>query len=61
MFGLELGLFGLLSLVLFLWAAIHVLGSTASPLGKALWVAVLLFLPLLGFLLWLFLGPRSAR
>jgi len=61
MFGLEIGLFGLVYLVLFLWAAFNIVGSLTTPLVKALWVAALLLLPLAGFIVWFFLGPRAAR
>jgi hypothetical protein len=55
------GIGGFFLLVLDLWAIISVIGSRASTGGKVLWVLVILFLPLLGFLAWLILGPRSGR
>lgn len=61
MFGLEVGLFGLLLLILVVWAAMHVLGSTADPLPKALWLLALLLLPIAGLIVWFFLGPRAAK
>ena len=61
MFGLEIGLFGLIFLIIVLWAAMHVLGSAANPLPKALWLVALLFLPVLGLIVWFFFGPRAAR
>ncbi|MQX38356.1 hypothetical protein GHC57_17705 [Roseospira navarrensis] len=60
-FGLEFGLLGLLLLILVVWAAMHVLGSTADPLPKALWLLALLLLPIAGLIVWFFLGPRAAR
>ena len=61
MFGLEFGLIGLLLLVGIIWAAIHVIGSNADPLPKALWLVGLIVLPFAGLILWFFLGPRSGR
>ncbi len=61
MFGLEFGLLGLILLIAVLWAAMHVLGSSADPLPKALWLAALFLLPLAGLIVWFFLGPRSSR
>jgi len=61
MFGLEYGLLGAIFLVLFLWASFHIIGSETSPLGKALWIAALLLLPMAGFIVWFFLGPRAIR
>lgn len=55
------GIFGLLVLIADVWAIINVVGSHASISAKVLWTVGILVLPVLGFLLWLFLGPRSAR
>jgi len=60
-FGLEFGLLGLVFLILVLWAAMHVLGSNAAPLAKALWLLALLCLPMAGLIVWFFIGPRTVR
>jgi hypothetical protein len=54
------GFGGLLILALDLWAILSVIGSTATTGKKVLWILLILILPLLGFLLWLIMGPRSA-
>jgi hypothetical protein len=54
------GLFGLIVLALDIWALIHIVQSSASMGSKVLWVLLILILPLIGFLLWLLLGPRRA-
>ena len=60
--GLEIGLLGIILLVLAIWAIIHIVQSGTSPLGKAIWIVVVLFVfPPIGFLIWLFFGPRSGR
>ncbi|MGA7979613.1 MAG: PLDc N-terminal domain-containing protein [Chromatiaceae bacterium] len=53
------GLLGLILLVLDVWAIVRTLQSGAGTGGKVLWVVVILLLPLLGFLLWLLLGPKG--
>jgi hypothetical protein len=53
------GLFGLLVLIGDIWAIIHIVQSRSSPGGKALWVVLVLVLPLLGLVIWFFAGPRS--
>jgi hypothetical protein len=59
---LELGgLGGLIVLALAIWAIVSIVGSSASTGAKVLWCLLVIVLPLLGFLLWLFFGPRSAR
>lgn len=53
------GFGGLLLLILDLWALVSILNSPRDTGTKVLWVLLVLLLPLLGFLLWLFAGPRS--
>jgi hypothetical protein len=57
--GLEVGFFGLIILILNIWAIIKIFNSSASAGAKAIWIAVILVLPVLGFLLWLLFGPKS--
>ena len=52
---------GLIVLVLDIWAIIQIIGSGASTGAKILWVLLILILPVLGFIIWFFAGPRSAR
>jgi hypothetical protein len=51
---------GLLALVFNVWALIQLGESRASRSLRALWITVILVLPLLGFMIWLIAGPRSA-
>ncbi|HMQ91725.1 MAG TPA: PLDc N-terminal domain-containing protein [Amaricoccus sp.] len=55
------GIGGFVLLVLDLWAIISVIGARAGTGTKVIWVLVILFLPLLGFIAWLIFGPRSRR
>lgn len=60
--GLEVGgLIGLLILIADIWAILNIVGSRASLGGKLVWILVILFLPLLGLIVWLLAGPRAAR
>jgi hypothetical protein len=60
--GIEIGgLFGLLVLIADIWALVNVLGSSASTGSKVVWTVLILVLPLLGWIIWLFAGPRTAR
>lgn len=54
------GFFGLIILALDVWAIVSVIGSSASTGSKVLWTLLILVLPVLGFLIWLVAGPRSA-
>ena len=60
--GIEVvGIIGLLILIADVWAIINVFQSRATPLGKALWIVLILVLPLLGLIIWLFAGPRARK
>jgi hypothetical protein len=52
---------GFILLALDIWALISVIGSNETTGKKVIWVLVILFLPLIGFLAWLFFGPRAGR
>lgn len=53
------GLWGLLILVGDIWAIINIFQSSASNEKKLIWIVAVVLLPLLGLILWLFLGPGS--
>jgi len=55
------GLLGLLVLIGDIWAIINILQSSASSEKKLLWIVVVVLLPLLGLILWFFMGPRTGR
>lgn len=52
-------LIGLLVLLLAIWALVGILQSSASPVEKLIWVIVVLAMPLVGFILWYFIGPGT--
>lgn len=54
------GLGGLIILALDIWAIVSIIGSSASTGRKVLWTLLVLILPVVGFLIWLIAGPRSA-
>lgn len=53
------GFFGLLLLGLNIWAIVSIVGSGTSTGKKALWILLIVVLPLVGFLIWLIAGPRG--
>ena len=55
------GIIGLLVLIGDVWAIINIFQSSISNEKKLLWTLVVLLLPLLGLILWYFLGPRDGR
>lgn len=53
------GFFGLLLLIVDIWAIVNVAGSNSSNVRKVAWIVLIILLPLLGFIAWFFFGPRS--
>ena len=58
---LENSLLGIIVLVLDIWAIVKLLQTSASTEKKVLWILLILFLPLLGLIIWLMFGPRPGR
>jgi hypothetical protein len=59
--GYQGGLGSLIVLVADVWALINIFQSSADTGTKVLWTVVVVLLPVLGFILWFFLGPKSGR
>jgi len=55
------GIWGLLVLAGDVWAIINIAQSSASNEKKALWIVLVVVLPLVGLILWYFLGPKSGK
>jgi len=55
------GIFGLIILLLDIWAIVSVVRSDAATGKKVLWVLLILILPVLGLILWAIMGPRGNR
>ena len=55
------GIVSTLILIADIWAILNVAQSSTENLKKAVWIVLILFLPVLGLILWALLGPRSNR
>ena len=55
------GIFGLIVLIADVWAIVNILQSSADTGRKVLWTVLVILLPVLGFVLWFFLGPKTGR
>jgi Phospholipase_D-nuclease N-terminal len=53
------GLFGLIVLIADVWAIVNIFQSSADTGNKVLWIVIVFLLPLLGFILWYFWGPKT--
>ena len=61
MFGSYGGLWGLLVLIADVWAIINIVQSGAKTEVKVLWVVIVAVLPVVGFILWFFMGPKTGK
>lgn len=58
--GIEVGgLFGLIILILDIWAILKIIESGATTGSKVLWIVIIVLLPLLGLIIWWLAGPRG--
>jgi succinate dehydrogenase/fumarate reductase cytochrome b subunit len=55
------GIWGLLILAADVWAVLNIAQSPVSNEKKVLWIVLVVVLPLLGLILWYFLGPKSGK
>ncbi|GAC1306522.1 MAG: PLD nuclease N-terminal domain-containing protein [Steroidobacteraceae bacterium] len=55
------GIWGLIVLVADIWAIVNIFQSSADTGRKVLWTVLVVLLPVLGFILWYFLGPKTGR
>lgn len=50
---------GAVVVVLDIWAILKIFGSSASTGAKVLWTLLIVFLPVLGLVIWAFAGPKG--
>jgi hypothetical protein len=54
------GILGVLVLLADVWAILNIFQSASTTGSKALWIVLVLVLPLLGVIIWYFAGPRES-
>ena len=59
--GYQGGFGGLIVLIADVWAIVNIFQSGADTGRKVLWTVLVIILPLLGFILWFFLGPKTGK
>jgi hypothetical protein len=55
------GIGGLIVLIADVWAIVNIFQSGADTGRKVLWTVLVIMLPVLGFILWYFLGPKTGK
>jgi hypothetical protein len=58
---MQYSLGSLIVLIADVWAIVNIFQSTGDTGKKVLWTVVVIILPVLGFILWFFLGPKTGR
>jgi len=54
---MEVGVIGILVLIADVYAVLKIAQSSASDGKKAIWIAVVILLPMLGVIAWYLMGP----
>lgn len=54
-------LFSVIIFVLDVWAIAQIINTNTSTKAKVLWILLILVLPVIGFIIWYFAGPKSSR
>ncbi len=49
----------ILHLLICIWAFISIWGSAAAVGAKILWTFIVMLLPIIGLIVWIFIGPGS--
>ena len=55
------GLWGLIVLAADIWAIVNIFQSAATTQAKVLWTLLVIVLPVIGFIIWYFAGPKTAK
>jgi hypothetical protein len=55
------GIFALIVLIADVWAIVNVFQSSADTGRKVIWTVLVILMPVLGFILWYFLGPKTGK
>ena len=52
-------IFGIIIFVLDVWAIASVINTNVSTGTKVLWIALIAILPVVGLIIWYFMGPKA--
>ena len=57
----DLGFFALIHLAIVVYALVQIFGSSADTANKILWVVIVGLFPLVGLIVWFFIGPGTPK
>ena len=55
------GVWGLIVLIADIWAIVNIIQSRVTTGMKVLWIVIVVLLPVLGVILWFFIGPKTGK
>lgn len=58
---MDKSLIGIIVLIADIYAIIKIAQSSASALAKTLWIVGVLIFPVVGFIVWLLIGPGGSK
>ena len=53
------GLLGLIWLIVVIWSIVKTAQARVGIVVRFMWILILILLPVVGFIAWLFLGPKG--
>ena len=56
---MEVGILGLIWLIIIVWAIVKTAQAKVGFVVKFCWILILILFPIIGLLIWLFLGPKG--
>lgn len=57
----DLGIWGIIHLALVVYAALQIFKSSADTVNKVLWIVIVAVFPLIGLIVWFFIGPGTPK
>ena len=57
----DLGILGLIHLAVVIYAAIQIFNSSADTVKKLIWILIVAVFPLVGLIIWFFMGPGTPK
>jgi hypothetical protein len=57
----DLGFLPLVHLALWVYATVQIFGSSADTTKKVIWIFVVALFPLVGLIVWFFIGPGTPK
>ena len=57
----DLGFFALIHLAIVVYALVQIFGSSADTGNKILWVVIVGLFPVVGLIIWFFMGPGTPK